>query len=181
MGREVRRVPPNWRHPLDDRARGPHDYRPMHNRRFVDAMARWLADFDAARQGKFGDDWAAEYYGEQPDPFMAWLRENPPPRDEGQWRPWTDDEATWFQVWETVSEGTPITPPFATEAELVTYLRHRGDFWRQREGRGGYSQDAAEAFVARGSAPSMVVVANPGRPPEITMGIDTAAMPGRKP
>jgi hypothetical protein len=23
-------------------------------------------------------------------------------------------EATWFQAWETVTEGTPVTPPFAT-------------------------------------------------------------------
>jgi hypothetical protein len=25
-----------------------------------------------------------------------------------------DKEATWFQAWKTVTEGTPVTPPFAT-------------------------------------------------------------------
>lgn len=179
MGREVRRVPPNWQHPTREGSRDRHDYQPMYKTRFADAIAQWLADFDAARRGEFAEEWARKYYGEQPDPFMAWLGGNPPPKDEGQWRPWTDEEATWFQVWETVSEGTPITPPFASEAELVTYLRHKGDFWRQREGRGGYSQEAAEEFVSDGWAPSMVVVAHPDRPPEITMGIETAAMPKR--
>jgi hypothetical protein len=38
----------------------------------------------------------------------------------------------WWQVYETVSEGTPVTPPFATKEELIEYLVEHGDFWDQR-------------------------------------------------
>lgn len=41
--------------------------------------------------------------------------------------PWKPEDATWLQVWETVSEGTPVTPPFATRQELVDYLVQHGD------------------------------------------------------
>jgi hypothetical protein len=78
-------------------------------------------------------------------------------------------EPTWYQVYETVSEGTPVTPPFETREELVEYLVENGDFWDQKrraEGpRGGFqmpcapwSRKSAESFVmGSGGAPSMVV------------------------
>lgn len=65
--------------------------------------------------------------------------------------------ATWFQVYETVSEGTPVTPPFATKDELVDYLSTRGDFWDQDRGDGPWKRERAEAFVRSGFAPSLVV------------------------
>lgn len=77
--------------------------------------------------------------------------------DPAFYRPWTDAEATWVQVWETVSEGTPVTPPFATKAELVDYLVAGGDDWDRKRGRGGYSREQAVAFVESGWVPSMVV------------------------
>jgi hypothetical protein len=64
---------------------------------------------------------------------------------------------TWFQVYETVSEGTPVTPPFATKEELVDYLVANGDFWDQHRGDGGWSRENAEAFVGAGFAMSLVV------------------------
>lgn len=179
MGREVRRVPPNWQHPTREGSRDRHDYQPMYKTRFDEALAEWLAEFDRIRRGEF-KDYEAECYAAAPNPLAAWLADyNAPPKDEGQWRPWTDEEATWFQVWETVSEGSPITPPFATKAELVEYLVRSGDFWRQAEGRGGYSREAATAFVEDEWAPSMVLMKRPDGSTEITMGIETAAMTKR--
>ena len=70
---------------------------------------------------------------------------------------WAPTKATWFQVYETVSEGTPVSPPFATREELVEYLVKNGDFWAQYRGEGGYSRKAAEAFVKDEWAPSLVV------------------------
>jgi hypothetical protein len=83
--------------------------------------------------------------GEGLDPKMkkkyeAWKEEEPP-------------AGSGYQVWETVSEGSPISPVFATAEALIDWLCQPGDGMRQ-----GYSRQAAEAFV-RGSGwvPSMVV------------------------
>ena len=74
-------------------------------------------------------------------------------------------EPTWWQVYETVSEGTPVTPPFATREELVEYLVENGDFWDQKNrAEGGslmpcdpWSRRNAEAFVmGSGWAPTMI-------------------------
>ena len=48
------------------------------------------------------------------------------------------EELTWWQVYGTVSEGTPDTPAFATSAELIYYLFTYGDY---------PSREAATAFV----------------------------------
>lgn len=152
MGREVRKVPPNWEHPQTER-HGQTDLQPMFNRHIDDAMKEWLSDFDRIRGGNLSDI-EVECYGSSSCPLAAWMADESPP-DLAYHRPWRDEEATWFQVWETVSEGTPITPPFATREELIAHLVAHGTTWD--DGR-GYSRVAAEAFVREGWAPSMVVV-----------------------
>jgi hypothetical protein len=75
-----------------------------------------------------------------------------PPPDHRQ-----DKEATWFQAWETVTEGTPVTPPFATTDELVDYLATHGDFWDQERGDSPWDRKSAEEFVKAGWAPTLIV------------------------
>ena len=185
MGREVRRVPPNWDHPQ----RNPHfdtyrhgGYQPMWDEHIDDAMARWLKDFDRMRAGDLTDFERLVYTSG--NPFAEWLEDEGTPPSAHLHRPWRDDEATWFQVWETVSEGTPVTPPFATQAELVDYLVEHGDFWQQKRWKEGdrfmqpeppgYSREAAEAFVmGSGWVPSMIVTRTDDSV-TITSGIDCA-------
>ena len=58
-------------------------------------------------------------------------------------------------MYETVSEGTPVTPPFATKEELVEYLIEHGDFWDQKRRKEGntimpcdpWTREQAETFV----------------------------------
>lgn len=135
MGREIRMVPPNWQHPKDDRGR----YIGMRDRHFDDALKEWEAEFARAKSGDH------EYY----DSFEQWAEENRSPTPSG-YRPWRNEEATWFQVWETVSEGTPVSPSFATREELIDYLANNGDFWDQRRGTPPPSRAQAEAFVNSG-------------------------------
>ena len=139
MGREVRRVPPNWEHPLKDNG---HD-QPMFKNTYESARAEWLAGLAAHKPEDHdgADYW--EWWGEPPD--------------RAYYRPWKDEDATWWQLWETVSEGTPVTPPFETREELISWLAEFGDEWDQNRGDGGWGRDAAEAFVSVGYAPSMVV------------------------
>lgn len=62
--------------------------------------------------------------------YEAW-KASPPPSGEG------------WQLWETVSEGSPISPVFKSREELVRHLVGKG-----------YSPKAAEAFCESGWAPT---------------------------
>jgi len=167
MGRELRRVPPNWDHPKSERG----EYRPLYDQTFAEAFLEWLDDFDRVRCGEM-TDFERECYPS----FGEWCADHHPP-DPKYYVPYTSEQATWFQIFETVSEGTPVTPPFATKAELVEYLVRHGDFWQQKrwnEGNHfmqpnppGYSRESAEAFVEQGWAPSMVISNG-----KLAMGID---------
>lgn len=167
MGREVRRVPPNWCHPETENSYGEKRLQPMFDQTYQEAASEWLADFDRIRAGG-AEGYEIECY---PEGVTHWASENTAP-DPQYYRPWKDDDATWFQVWETVSEGTPVSPPFETEAELISYLADNGDFWDQKRCRqpnwdtlwGGtpgvsaWGQERAERFVrGPGWAPSLVV------------------------
>ena len=154
MGREVRRVPPNWDHPKQE---GHYDGRlqPMYNERFEDAAAAWKADFAKWEAGERPD-----YCKEENRSLEFWEWDTTPP-ERVYYRPWRDEEATWFQVWETVSEGTPVTPPFSTTDELIDYLATHGDFWDQKRGDGPWPRENAAKFVKAGWAPSMIVQSSP--------------------
>lgn len=62
------------------------------------------------------------------------------------WEQIPPPEGPGYQVWETVSEGSPISPVFDTEEKLISWLLDRG-----------YSEGAAEAFAREGWAPSMAI------------------------
>lgn len=150
MGREIRMVPANWEHPTTLRHWGREDYQPMYDERFEDAAREWKAGFAAHNPDDHEGQEFWEYHG------------SPPERE--YYRPWKDEEAIWFQVWETVSEGTPVTPPFSTREELIEYLVSKGDFWSQKDVERGdaprsqWSRQAATSFVNAGWAPSMMVI-----------------------
>lgn len=74
------------------------------------------------------------------------------------WEPTPVPSGEWWQVWETVSEGSPVTPPFATAAELIDHLVAHGDAWDQKRGRPGWSRESATRLVEGGWAASMIVV-----------------------
>jgi hypothetical protein len=154
MGRELRLVPPNWQHPRDDRGQ----LQPMHHGSFSEAFSRWIEDFDRVRRGELSESERVCYAGEGKTALAEWLKDEGTPPDPAYYGTWDPATATWFQVWETVSEGTPVTPPFATAAELVDYLVEGGDDWDRRSGRGGYTRAQAEAFVSDGYAPSMAII-----------------------
>lgn len=66
--------------------------------------------------------------------YEAWERTEPP-TGEG------------WQMWETVTEGSPQTPVFATAEGLVDYLVHYKD----------YSRSDATKFVKSGWVPSAIM------------------------
>jgi hypothetical protein len=136
MGREIRMVPPNYIH---------EEGKTYFDDDFESASSEWKAEFlkwESGENRETSEFW--EYYG------------NPPERE--NYRPWKDEEATWFQVWETVSEGSPVTPPFATKEELIEYLVSNGDFWDQQRFDRPWSRKDAESFVnGTGWIPSLII------------------------
>lgn len=150
MGREIRMVPPNWEHPKKQTLHG-FDYQPMRDRTFADEAREWLNDCIAWENGTHED--CAKHKEKYP---FYWQWAGDPP-DAEYYRPAWTEEPTWVQMYETVSEGTPVTPAFATKEELIDYLVTHGDFWDQKRGDGGWKRENAKQFVEAGWAPSMMV------------------------
>lgn len=169
MGREIRMVPPNWEHPMTrDEYSGRMRKQPMHRGTYAEARAEWL---DGLRKWEAGEDPDREKYKNDDGSYQDWWEWNGGPPDRAYYETWERNEATWFQLWETVSEGSPVTPPFSTKEELAQYLASHGDEWDQQRclnrddcrlfgmeyGKPGWGIERAHAFVNAGWAPSMVV------------------------
>jgi hypothetical protein len=149
MGREIRRVPKGWQHPKDERTGR---YIPLHDHDYESAAREWIADLMAWENGAnvlpSGSDvaWSREHSR------YFWEYAGGPP-DEELCRPkWSADEATCYQVYETVSEGTPVSPVFDTLDAMVSWLVSEG-----------YSQLAAERFARDGWAMSAMINTSTGR------------------
>lgn len=107
MGREIRRVPADWEHPRDERTG---DYKAILDEAFDPAFSRWCKNYQLWKQGKHPD---------QPRDCEFWEWEGDPPSPEYYHPDW--DDATHYQMYETTSEGTPISPVFATPEEVARY------------------------------------------------------------
>jgi hypothetical protein len=162
MGREIRKVAGGWEHPTREcphwpqcnyRVPGPgRCYQPLYDEDFETRAREWKEGFAAWERGE-----RPEYCSGESRDLEYWEYEGDPP-DRKYYRPkWSEDEMTHFAVYETVSEGAPVTPAFATKEELVDYLVEHGDFWDERRGHGGWSRESAERFVGRGFAVSLMV------------------------
>ncbi len=136
MGREVRRVPADWQHPNYDRWTGQEGDKPLHD------GDRYQGDHDEfmAKLNAEGLQAAIDYFGGAPD--------------ENDYMPrWSPEERTHFMMYEDTSEGTPISPAFATPEELARWLAENGasafasmtadyDHWLA-VARGGFASTAA--------------------------------------
>lgn len=159
MGREVRRVPPNWQHPRTKckhwpTCTGGECYQPLHNKDIQTAGRRWLDECIAWDNGAHPDlVRSPELKTECP---FFWMWEGNPPNAEYHRPAWPEGAATAYQVYETVSEGTPVSPVFATADEMVSWLIGQG-----------HSHDSARELVERGWAPSMFIANG-----QIAMNVD---------
>jgi hypothetical protein len=166
MGREIRRVPPDWEHPMYMHQYLGHPMQmvphPLFDEVYEDALAEWEAgktawdadeplptDWETPKrcrsqiQAEYPEDTVSfeEWHGEPPDP--AYYRH----------RRWTTEEATAYQVYETVSEGTPVSPVLKTREELIAWLTSDHPGW------GAMSRAGAEAFAEDAWVPSGVASA----------------------
>ncbi len=133
MGREVRRVPKDWEHPKDEQRGG---YKPLYSgERYEKNATGFMAMANAD-----GLQAAIDYYGSAPD------RNDYMPN-------WPDAERTHFMMYEDTTEGTPISPAFATPEELARWLADNG---ASAFGKQTASYDAWLTVAKGGWAPSAV-------------------------
>lgn len=153
MGREVRRVPADWQHPQD--AEG--YYIPLFDGKDYDRLVReWDEGEKKFRQGLYSDwngGWILLDETVRAETYSEWAGERP--NKEFYMPIWTNAEATHYMMYETTTEGTPISPAFATPEELAQWLADNN------ASAFGDSTASYEAWlnVARGEyAPSAVIV-----------------------
>lgn len=136
MGREIRRVPANWSHPFEDGAE-PHrsqytgvviqPYRPMFEggeEAYQQRLQEWQEGCE-----EYGPEDMGEPYG--PESFIP--------------------KGDWYQLFENVTEGTPLSPPFEKPDELVEWLADNRDYWGNQ-----WSRETAINIVQSGYAFSMI-------------------------
>jgi hypothetical protein len=115
MGREIRRVPPNWEHPKDEDG----DYLPLFDKDFVTACQEWAKEVEQYAEGK-------HKYQEYSPTWEDFLEDrHAPDLETHRLRRWKPEEATHYQVYETVTEGTPVSPVLS-RAEMYQWLLNDG-------------------------------------------------------
>jgi hypothetical protein len=152
MGREVRKVPADWQHPKITKfnyLKGCDEerYQPMFDQPFAPAMREWYAAWEAWERGERpeGSEDCANYWdwsGDPPDP--AYYRPD-----------WPEESRTHLMMYEDTSEGTPISPAFATPEELARWLADTG---ASSFGSMTASYESWLRVCQGGFAPSMVLV-----------------------
>lgn len=154
MGREVRRVPADWQHPkheVPDYRTGHmvEQYKPLLGGSWAQAAREWDAEREKWERGEF-PEYASEESRQMP--YDQWNGRRP---YSGDYMPdWPAEQRTHFMMYEDTSEGTPISPAFATPEELA--------HWLADNGASAFGSDTATyeqwLRVARGGwAPSLVV------------------------
>jgi hypothetical protein len=118
MSREVRMVTKNWVHPKRDGV-----YIPLLDGNFHEALSGWQEEKDMWDKG-FVRDYAKAAWkkldARNPLTFEEWYGDKPNAAD---YMPeWKIEEATFLMMYETTSEGTPISPAFETAEELARWL-----------------------------------------------------------
>ena len=139
MGREVRRVPADWQHPKDEFTG---KYRPLYpGDRYLPRATEFMEKANSE-----GLQEAIDSCGQAPD-----VNDYMP-----NWEP---EICTHYMMYEDTSEGTPISPAFATPEELARWLADTG------ASAFGYDTATYEQWlrVARGGwAPSAVYTPETG-------------------
>ena len=149
MGREVRRVPANWQHPQKrDERTGMLRFHPQYDESYGEACERWKEAFAKWEGGDRSGCASADCE------FWEWEGQ-PPDRDYYRNVEWTDEERTHWQMYETTSEGTPISPVMETPEELARWLADNK--------ASAFAGDTATyeqwlSVILGGSAPSVVIV-----------------------
>ena len=155
MGREVRRVPADWQHPKD----WTWDHRGNRVERYKalfegDAYQSRVDEWDE-ECAKWKAGWRPDYADEESRSmaYEQWSGQRPH-RDD--YMPnWPIEQRTHLMMYEDTSEGTPISPAFATPEELAQWLADSG---ASSFGNSTATYEQWLPICKGGWAPSMVMI-----------------------
>lgn len=119
MGREVRRVPADWQHPHDGTTYrdGSIRYISLFEGPFSVHLAEYEAEKAKWERGEFPS------YADEDSKKLSYSEwDGDPPSAEDYMPEWTEEEKTHLMMYETCSEGSPISPAFKTPEELARWL-----------------------------------------------------------
>ncbi|MDH5523082.1 MAG: hypothetical protein OEY01_03630 [Desulfobulbaceae bacterium] len=121
MSYSLRMVKKGWEHPteyryvLKERAYK-EKYIPLCGRSYTQDLQEWM-DERAAWKG----EGPYEEYAEDAPQYSLYMPE------------WSEEEKTHYQIYETISEGTPLCPPCETPEEAARYVSENFegsvDYW----------------------------------------------------
>ena len=117
MSREVRRVPADWKHP----ERYPGRYEPLFEGApdLDEQIEKWHEEKELWDKNEHPDQ--AKFNRKVEDcAFEDWNGGPPRPCDYMPW--WPEEQKTHYQMYETCSEGTPISPVMTGPEELAHWL-----------------------------------------------------------
>lgn len=189
MGRSVRRVPKDWVHPVytAETARHPGDvgrhvplldrFDPEEARLWDEGARKWAEGLRPDGLDENGQDiWVVpseefplSYRGPEVT-WEAWTGTRPDPARHMPF--WPDEERTHIAMYETTSEGTPISPVFKTGVALAHWLADNnascfGDntasyetwlTWIREDGVVDTDEDIAEEMAeVEGSSPAWAI------------------------
>ena len=153
MSREVRRVPPDWQHPKKPNGKYLKlcdDYGTV-SAAWDEGAAKWREGLCASCDP--AHPWMAITSEDRGKTFAEHNGERPVA---SEYMPvWAPEQATHYMMYETCSDGTPISPAFATPQELARWL------FDNNASAFGSATASYEAWlrVARGHwAPSVMII-----------------------
>lgn len=117
MGREVRMVPKDWEHPKREDGR----FIALYDSDFKSCAEEWDKECAKWNAGNF-PDYASEESKKMS--YSEWEGDRP---DKEDYMPsFSKDSKTHYMMYETCSEGTPISTAFETPEELAKWLFETG-------------------------------------------------------
>jgi len=156
MGREVRRVCRGWKHPKNKRGK----YIPLFDGTdFTKKCNDWDEEGKMWERG-LRKDFTSGLYMEKEDKYkdMSFARwDGSKPRKKDYMPEWEEEQKTHLQMYETCSEGTPISPVMRTPEELARWLV---DNEASANGYQTASYDAWLRVCKGGFAPSAIMAGN---------------------
>jgi hypothetical protein len=152
MGIKVRMVPPDWVHPEDESL----------SEDFTQRHADWVETRDQFNNGMVRDwgspldkAWKPKDARNAGVSLEEWAGSEP---IASEYMPeWPAEVATHFMMYETVTEGSPISPAFATPEELALWLVDNN---ASAFGREGATYEQWLSTILRGFAPSAIITNN---------------------
>jgi hypothetical protein len=139
MGKAIRRIPCRWEHPRDEKG----NYLPLIDRSYDEALADYGYAATLWEQGRHPSqvEWPEQTQGLT---YEQWDGMPPDPRFYRR-ESWTEDNVDCVALYETITEGTPISPTFPSLDDLFAWMLEHG-----------YAQADVDELERIGLLPTMI-------------------------